>query len=108
MWITFYLRAMVFHANTLLIGEYLIIIKDISVALLSAVYPWQDPSFLENKVLIGLRCQTWEPLRQKSRELRKVRKKIHCAGIGVCVTEGSGLLSDHSLPEQMFGFASEF
>lgn len=43
LWTTFYLRATVFHANTLLIGEYLIIIKDISVALLSAVVPLARP-----------------------------------------------------------------
>ena len=40
---TFYLRAMALHASTLLTREYLIIIKDISVALLSAVVPLARP-----------------------------------------------------------------
>ena len=43
LWTTFYLKAVVFHAHTLLIGEYLIIMKDISVALLSAVVPLARP-----------------------------------------------------------------
>lgn len=41
---TFYLRAMALHASTLLTGEYLIIIKDISVVLLSAVVPLARPT----------------------------------------------------------------